>query len=988
MIGITDCSFICRYLRNAASPGQQYLARITIDEAHEFASDMGKKQTFREAMKSIQNLLDLGTSITLLTGTMPPSTWSSFLSYTGFKDRTMDFVKVRCNSIRRDIRYLVLKPRDRTHMHRAAVGLTKHAIATHVMGVARDHPDWSAMIFCTSVRDVEDLHDLLKDAVDVGVTYYHGKHKDNLDTWTSGQNKIVVTTTALGPGIQNDTVRLVLVLGHLHGATNIMQSGSRAGRDKNGGLVFMIPESGNSPSCPPPSEDIQGMSAYLRLIHLPQCRLKALEEFFDGHAIDEIASCSENACDFCDPDFVEPVEMAIDTYLNGGGTSPLILHDTLVLEASTSRSDHTHRPADVQLVSQVGTIYLDPISSNRNTIDGQQAQPHSSRTRITSSTHAVTQRFQLVRQRSISSDQDLRSTKRQRSHIGGASQQAEDIMYDDIDMCPATPLASGGRIASPDSDEDEELDMRILQQPILQPVSDLAIHEDNIMPAARVAENPMAPEQPQLNEHVLSNQLTHSQASTVYWLEDYPSSLYAAVEEKDYEEALRPVRYNPMSQSRRPSRHASLSTTHPPPATRLATAHASSSSSRAPPLQPDFETVLQHVSLSRHDPNISLSCPDLGGLGAHSLSNNHVTSKSSGPNSSKSSPRGATSSRSVITHRRSASSDTHTPGIAPLLQRNHKAHRSVVKHSRTASLPQNVLPPGSHLQYQMPSEPKSISQPPVLQHPASQPTFPQPVAPPLLASQSILSFPLSQQLFTQRPLASQHILGTGDFANVRILPVMKGSSLVHYPESAQLEDDRMLKNITETHRNIKHLVHGHCLMCLIDTQQLVQLSDEKNHHLVHDGWYECSVARKRKGVPCPFPAQPQFWEWKRRLEIDVSLLDLCFDCRLPRSHPVGSNEDPPVPFHGTEGRGYKNCPNGPLLLMFLWRAWHLPRLSAPAIHDNYTPLHPHLVAMNIDEFGQWCMKLRDGGSRYINGMFLYENWLPSIMIAAQKQQPH
>jgi hypothetical protein len=71
------------FLKRMAS--QHRLARITIDEAHEFAIDMDRQVKFRPMMDEMDKLAALGVRLTLSTGTLPPSVEDAFCRHFGLQ---------------------------------------------------------------------------------------------------------------------------------------------------------------------------------------------------------------------------------------------------------------------------------------------------------------------------------------------------------------------------------------------------------------------------------------------------------------------------------------------------------------------------------------------------------------------------------------------------------------------------------------------------------------------------------------------------------------------------------------------------------------------------------------------------------------------------------------------------------------------------------------------------------------------------------------
>jgi len=94
----------------------------------------------------------------------------------------------------------------------------------------------SAIIYCSTIRNVEDLAVFLSDNMDEEVVYYHGKLSNdqkriNQDRFMDNHARIVVATNAFGMGIDKPDIRTVIHRDLPGSLEALSQECGRAGRD-------------------------------------------------------------------------------------------------------------------------------------------------------------------------------------------------------------------------------------------------------------------------------------------------------------------------------------------------------------------------------------------------------------------------------------------------------------------------------------------------------------------------------------------------------------------------------------------------------------------------------------------------------------------------------------------------------------------------------------------------------------------------------------
>jgi ATP-dependent DNA helicase RecQ len=85
-----------------------------------------------------------------------------------------------------------------------------------------------AVVFCRSRPTCERIADQL------GCQLYHRTFEakeESLDSWIDGTETVMIATSALGTGVDIDSIRLVVHLSRPHGIMDFVQEVGRAGRN-------------------------------------------------------------------------------------------------------------------------------------------------------------------------------------------------------------------------------------------------------------------------------------------------------------------------------------------------------------------------------------------------------------------------------------------------------------------------------------------------------------------------------------------------------------------------------------------------------------------------------------------------------------------------------------------------------------------------------------------------------------------------------------
>lgn len=151
----------------------------------------------------------------------------------------------------------------------------------------------SAIIYCTTVKDVKRLHKYLK-ARDWHTKMYTGKtpqkkRQKTLEAFLSGEAPVVIATNAFGLGINKSDVRLVIHAGMPLGMNGYVQEIGRAGRDgRKAHCVLFYTKSDygrnksilNHGSRKAARQGIKDLDALMNLLRSRKCLWCGIERYF------------------------------------------------------------------------------------------------------------------------------------------------------------------------------------------------------------------------------------------------------------------------------------------------------------------------------------------------------------------------------------------------------------------------------------------------------------------------------------------------------------------------------------------------------------------------------------------------------------------------------------------------------------------------------------------------------------------------------------
>lgn len=257
------------------------LALLVIDECHLVLT----ATTYREGFPSLQRLFGLGVPLLFLTATLPPHLTGVFkstlnLSQLSIIRRTNNYQNIRItvemvNGRRARVSAVVMKAKQWLPLLKELSGL--------------------GLVVCRTVEESKEI------AAQLGTTAFYGilsqADKATLfEEWSSGRQRILVSTTACGTGVDLPNVRGIIHCGEPYDMLTYVQNIGRLGRDGQRGISHIVVD--HVHCFKQPVDDISGASVLNTMVTMrDKCQKLPISTFTDGVAI----SCLDNdiLCDNC-----------------------------------------------------------------------------------------------------------------------------------------------------------------------------------------------------------------------------------------------------------------------------------------------------------------------------------------------------------------------------------------------------------------------------------------------------------------------------------------------------------------------------------------------------------------------------------------------------------------------------------------------------------------------------------------------------------------
>ncbi|KAI5234953.1 hypothetical protein E4T42_09782, partial [Aureobasidium subglaciale] len=289
----TTAAFLT-YFHRLRTTGQ--IDRVVFDECHIFSDD---DINFRPAIKELVTLFQFGVRLVFLTATLPVSQELPFWRLLGLQ--RVPVRTIRADTTRHNLEYTVsyVSSTDR-------VAEIERYIQRLESG--------KMIVYCRRKQTVTTV------AAQLGCAYYFSSYEDkkaSLEGFVAAEKGMIVTTNALGLGIDIPDVRAVIHYDCPDSLVAYGQESGRAGRDGKPSRCILFVEEPVSPAASYEqgkrsfgAVDLRSVDFWLqRYIGTPGqevCRRTVLSEYLDGVQCSDGCGGSSVDCDVCMASRVQP----------------------------------------------------------------------------------------------------------------------------------------------------------------------------------------------------------------------------------------------------------------------------------------------------------------------------------------------------------------------------------------------------------------------------------------------------------------------------------------------------------------------------------------------------------------------------------------------------------------------------------------------------------------------------------------------------------
>lgn len=149
--------------------------------------------------------------------------------------------------------YQVVTGFDRPNLHFAVERLEPAKKLARIVAHARQHPDDSGVVYCSTRKNVEKVHEELLRAGARAVRYHAGldagERQRNQREWINDDAAVIVATNAFGMGIDKSNVRYVIHCNMPASIEAYYQEAGRAGRDGLPSECLLLWSDGDLSTC-------------------------------------------------------------------------------------------------------------------------------------------------------------------------------------------------------------------------------------------------------------------------------------------------------------------------------------------------------------------------------------------------------------------------------------------------------------------------------------------------------------------------------------------------------------------------------------------------------------------------------------------------------------------------------------------------------------------------------------------------------------------